>query len=472
MKKLLAFFIVLSFLVPSVFADLTVKGNAYGQLNVLQVYDEENDDNDDVYAKLGRGDDNGDGVRTRLDLTGSAGEGLAGYRLQLNWHTLRGTFGMGDWAYGWVKPLGNDFLQVNFGRFNVDTLRGKQGRGAGAYGAYSHESLGGEEEIFRRFTGDPNGLVLISNPIEGFTVGFGIRRFIADETTNFHKSADGGGKAADAMTDASKAGVLWEKFHLAAGYDIPGIGLARLGLLAAGRDDHRNSWTDGNAKGIPYGTGQSTAAEVSGWTGFPTGHLIQAAFQLKALESTGLSLDFGFGLPIAYKVAADNGAVAAYKSGTGDDTEFQAPLNIALGGQYALGDLAIRLRTDLFFAGSYKIGDADKQNLPLIFSMHLGPSYTIQNIGRIGVEFGFNAYGAVKDEAAGETLTGGIQNLGFGGWFQKDVAGGIFRIGLTYLAPLAPVGSFVRATDNTIDNWDDAKTPGIFTVPVLFELAF
>jgi hypothetical protein len=104
----------------------------------------------------------------------------------------------------------------------------------------------------------------------------------------------------------------------------------------------------------------------------------------------------------------------------------------------------------------------------------VGPAYTIQNIGRVGLEFGLNAYGGVKDEATKKDLTGGVQNLGFGGWFQKDIAGGIFRVGLTYLAPLAPVGSFVRADDDTIDSnlYDDQNTPGIFTIPVLFELSF
>jgi hypothetical protein len=515
MKKLLVFFIVLSFLVPSVFADLTVKGNAYGQLNVLQVYDDQTEaDNDDVFAKLGRGDDNGDGVRTRVDLTGSAGEGLAGYRLQLNWHTEPGTVSIGDFAYGWVKPLGNDLLQVNFGKFAgdaaADTLRGKQGGAVGAYGSYAHNDAisGTNDVIFRRFTGDATGLALISKPITGLTIGFGVKDFAAFDVIAYHQASNGHRSVTDAdKKQPVKAGTQWEQFHLAAGYDISGIGLARVGFLAAGKDSHQNSYTGGNARGIPYSSGTDSkgfgtlaGAEISFWGNFPTGHLIQAAFQLKALESTGLSLDFGFGLPIAYTVAADNavfwgtsfdptkitglndvkGKTIQYWDWEfkGNDTTFQAPLNLSLGAKYTIGDFGIGFRTDLFFAGSVKAGDADQQALPLTLYLHLNPSYAIQNIGTVGLDFGFNAYGPVTraKNVTGkeEDLSGGIQNLGFGGYYQKTIAGGTFRIGLGYIVPLAPVGSYVGATDDELDAdaWDKQNTPGIFTIPVTLEFSF
>jgi hypothetical protein len=491
MKKLLAFFIVLSFLIPSVFADLTVKGNAYGQLNVLQVYDEQTKaDDDDVYAKLSRSDDGGDGVRLRVDLTGSAAEGLAGYRLQLHWHTEKNTFASGDFAYAWLKPLGNDFLQVNFGKFVIDDLRGKMGGGAVNFGAWTAGARSGEDEIFRRFQADATGLGLISKPIENLTIGFVVKDFASTDAGVNHKTNGDNGARAQ-LEDTSKAGAQWGKFHLAAGYTIPGIGLARLGFLAADQDTHQNDWTTGKAKGIPYSTGPGgvSIAEKSGWTAFPTGHLIQAAFQLKALESVGLkTLDFGFSIPIGYKVGANNTKFKLKDEDgneflLGDDSEWQAPLNLSLGAEYGIGDFGARLRTDLFFAGSVKYGeDLEKLNLPLVFDLHLAPYYTIQNIGKVGLEFGFNAYGSVsgkyaewgKKDSKDDDYDGGVQQLGFGAWFEKSLAGGTFRIGLTYMVPLDPVGSYVLKTDKELDlaPYKDDKTPGIFTIPVYFEVAF
>jgi hypothetical protein len=303
----------------------------------------------------------------------------------------------------------------------------------------------------------------------------------------------------DSFFGPSKAGEQWSKFHLAAGYNIAGIGLARVGFLGADRNTHQNSWTGANAKGIPYSTGKAAdanLAEKSMWSGFvfPTGNLIQLAFGLTAVEN--LTLDFGFGLPIAYKVGANQpeGEASNYfwsdhkglsdsagkvdpsflRSKTGDDTEFQAPLNLSLATEYVFGDFGARLRGDLFFGGSVKVGDWDKQEIPVTFDLHLHPFYNIPNIGKAGLEFGFNAYGPVTliKEFAGkeEDFDGGIQTLAFGGWFEKALVGGTFRVGLAYSVPLDPVESFVVQKD--IKDKDEKRTPGIFTIPVNFSYSF
>jgi hypothetical protein len=456
MKKLLVFFIVLSFLVPSVFADITIKGLANAELNALQVFDHPADDTyDDVFASLGRGGQSGDGVRTRLDVTGTLAEGTAGYRLMVNWHAFANAWAIDDWAFGWIKPFGSDLLLVEAGRYNQDKLRGKFGD-SGFLNSYTHSGLAGNDEIFRRFQGR-NGLTLSSAPIENLWIGFGVQAFSAINVVQYHKdSATGGGTG----VAGSKAGAQWSQFQLAAGYTIPNIGLARLQLLAADKDTHQNSWTAGSARGIPYstyktGTGvPATDAETSGWDAFATGHLIQAAFNLTAVENLGL--DVGFGFPIAYTKA--------------DEVTYQAPLNLSLGAEYKLGDLGIWGRTDFYFGGYMEPDGGDKQNIPVAFDLHIRPSYAVAGIGKFSLDFGFDAYGPVKNEADDEDLAGGIQNLGFGAWYEKSIAGGNIRIGLAYKTPLDAVESFAKQKDVAKD--DDSRMPGIFSIPVLFDVAF
>jgi hypothetical protein len=389
-------------------------------------------------------------------------------------------------------------------------LRGK-GLGSGTYGSYSHATLGGEDDIFTQFTGGDSGLVITSKPITGLTVGFSVKNMLANDITAFHKTNNDNGNRAGDIALASKAGEVWGKFHLAAGYDISGIGLARVGFLAANKATHQNSWTGANAKGIPYSTGGTTDAEKSYWSSyaFPTGNLIQAAFNLTAVEN--LTLDFGFGLPIAYKVGynpqegvstqfwkyslpknADGTASTTLPDGSlpggvnaslldgamyyDTDVEFQAPLNVSLATEYVFGDFGARLRSDLYFGGSIKIDE--KQDIPVTFDLHLHPFYNIPNIGKVGLEFGFNAYGPVtmKSQGPGSTdvdLDGGIQTLAFGGWFQKTLAGGTFRVGLAYSIPLEPVESYTGpTTKETNYKKDEQKSPGIFTIPVTFDYSF
>jgi hypothetical protein len=489
MKKLLAFFIVLSFLVPAAFAEVTIAGKVNAELNALQVFDHPDSDEDDVFASLGNSGDSGNGVQAEVTFKASTEGDIAGFQLTMRYHVAAESYGV-DQVFGWLQPFGNDLLRVEVGKFNQDTLKSKFGD-AGFLHAYTHTGIAGDNDIFRRFAGAPNGLAISSAPIENLWIGFGVANFSSENVAHRHRSNSDDGTRSF-QTDPGFAGNQWSKFQLAVGYTIPGIGLARLQLLAADPDTHENSYTKGKARGIPYSTFKSTfgtRADKSGWTswtnmfdqsnqsvGIPTGHLIQAAFNVTAVEN--LKLDIGFGLPIAYTsrtlLAKLFDATPSVPSGfVGPDVTFQAPMNISLGAEYTLGDLGIWLRTDFFFAGYIDIdlpAPMDKkQNIPVAFDLHIKPYYKLGEIGTFGLDFGLDAYGSVKDEMQDVTLGGGVQNMGFGAWYDKAIAGGNIKIGLGYKLPLDAVDSFTR-TKTYGKNQD--KTTGVFSIPVMFEFSF
>jgi hypothetical protein len=286
--------------------------------------------------------------------------------------------------------------------------------------------------------------------------------------------------------------------------------------LGADKETHQNAWTTNNANGTPAKNMVDGVSNTE-FIAIPQGHLIQAAFNLTAVS--GLNLDFGFGIPIAYTVGANN-TVFYNRRGTweynwvagtyvrtagnptftvkddykdaNDSTTYQAPLNLSLGAEYKTGDLGVWFRTDFFFGGYIQRSD-DKQYYPVAWDLHVKPYYKVGDIGTFGLDFGFDAYGnvTVLDGSRGnyvglngtgsgddETLKGGVQTIGFGLWYQKVIAGGTFTTGLAYKLT-NKVDSFYGEYQGKNASGDynglsdfQMKELGIFSIPVIFELSF
>jgi hypothetical protein len=397
-------------------------------------------------------------------------------------------------------------MEVGF--FNQDTLRGKIGD-SGAFHGLTHSGFGDPNElIFRRMRGR-NGFAISSKPIDNLWVGFNVQ---ALGNRDYAHDVRTGGNANGTYTNA---GSVYSQFQLAAGYTIPNIGVVRVQFLGADKDTHQNVFSGASAPGTPHKNRIQGGISGTQFVGIPQGHLIQTAFNLTAVQ--GLNLDFGFGIPLVYTVGARNdafynvsqapdtvgidalgnivvipGNVSSTVNGRyrdvagGDSTTYQAPLNLSLGAEYKTGDLGVWFRTDFFFGG-YIQQDDEKQYYPVAWDFHVKPYYKIGDIGTVGLDFGFDAYGnvnmlkdkvAVNDSGEDKTLKGGIHTVGFGLWLQKSIGGGTLTTGLAYKV-INKVDSFYGRyrTDPANNEYaglrsSEMKELGVFSIPVVFELSF
>jgi len=183
-------------------------------------------------------------------------------------------------AYTWWKPL--DAFQLTIGWARWEVLRGAGG--PESFAGYAKAGSFGEEALFARFdTVGAVGPILQLTPIENLYVGVAIRT----GTNSIGWYDSDGDDVDDAWGDDGNVAELGDIFkyggQYALGYDIPGIGLARVGYF--GNDKQK----------------------------------IQVAFALKAVD--GVFVDFGF----SFKTADD------LKDGAGNNIQLNLVGNVDLG---------------------------------------------------------------------------------------------------------------------------------------------
>jgi len=194
-------------------------------------------------------------------------------------------------------------------------------------------------------------------------------------------SANGEPLASDDINqDYYDVNKVYKRMQLTAGYDMPGIGLARLQWIGA-----RN--------------------------------IIEAAFQVKALGD--VMIDLGFKLPYE---GTDDEDPTTYKR----RKDFQA----SVAATYRYYDFRILGRVDSAFAGSNSAGkEVITNGLNLIF--YLVPSYQLK-VGTIGADFGFEF--EQKDD--NNNFTEDSAQSGMALWFARSMGNANFKIAAVARFPL------------------------------------
>ncbi|MHB9293868.1 hypothetical protein Holit_02987 [Hollandina sp. SP2] len=428
MKKFIALSAVLVILAGTGFAQLTVKGEANVALAPLVFVDNDSGD-DNTGTAFGRNGNNQS--ETKLYITGEAEK--VGFRF--DWAVTvdksAPTLMLGDFAEVWIKPI--DALRIDAGRFNVDTLRGKIGDGG--LKNYTVNS-GGADDIFTRFKGE-NALTLSLTPIQGLFVGVQLNKLVQwkseSKTTPNHAISSSYWKT-DGTTDG------YQNIQIAAGYEIAGVGLARIQFIGAEP-----------LLTMKTKEPEATPKEYTDVINASAYHKIEGAFAYTGMS--GLILDVGAKIPLAFKEYKSDG-------NTQKIGNYQAPFQASLGVQYGSGALTVPVRVDAKFAGitdDTEDDDADAVSEPFILNAHLWPSYKVLENTTVGIDFGLEFIGeTAKDGEKVENKDGGMR-IGFGAWLEQSYGPGSVKVGLAY---------------RLAGEVDKTKEPGVFTIPVIFKAAF
>jgi hypothetical protein len=295
----------------------------------------------------------------------------------------------------WWKP--NNFFKLHVGLGRLTTLRGKVEASTGGY-AYARGRItgltlpSGKDEpilqvndgdgIFSRFNLTKMGAILEITPMPGLFVG---AAFAPEFTLNSGLLAED----------------VYKGLHVAAGYDIPGIGLVRLGYVGGGAD----------------GSGGKTGNAGQNWD-FSWDRRLEAAFALTALE--GFLIDMG----VKYSFEGHPGAL--------DQPGFslENPLYAALGVMYSgIDKVKIGFALDGHFAGTSRISDGDNVTSAPQIAFNIYPSYDI-GFCTLGADF---TWGGQFGQADG---VNNKQMLGFGVYAHKPYGHGNVRIGVYANAPM------------------------------------
>jgi hypothetical protein len=338
---------------------------------------------------------------------------------------------IGDNAKLWAKPW--KFLKITVGKFKDDTLRGKIGDTD--FYDYTY-AAGAEDDIFTRFSGNGQGALIGLTPIDGLFLGVLV-------------NADGG-----FFTGAPSAENVWKKAQFGVGYALTDIAHVRVGFVGGlgakvasdYKDDIGNyTWKNGAYVLDPDKEKAALKALTTGSPHDPS--VIEAAFQLTAVEA--LNLDLGFKIPLA---VTDTTLL-------GKDGKYQKAISVALAANFAAGDLGIWGRVDTSFAGKTTTDSRNSVNDPFALKVHVTPSYNL-GFAKLGVDVGLGFTGNTTSKVAGKDVEAKDSGFGFGigPWIQKGLGNGTIKAGLGFTSP-----TFV-----------DGNSTGslVLSIPIILEYGF
>jgi hypothetical protein len=350
MKKLIAISITLALVASAAFAQVSVGG--WGRADFIPF------GYDGTYSYANTKVNWGNEPNFALNFSASGEQIGLVFNFDVNPAAIDGN------AYVWWKPL--EQFQLDVGRARWDVLRGPDA--IESFHQYSNNKTQDEDAIFTRFTTTDwyqsdhfGGAVLQITPIENLYIG------VAIPTGYTVGSPD------------NDVEYVYKRSSYAAGYNIDGIGLARVGYFGE--------------------SGQAIGFSGQKETNRPKGQIIQGAFKLTAVEAIGA--DFGF----------------TYALNQPDDTN----------------NIGIALRLDAKAADGINIGftfngrfggDNDKLKQPKeaapFLAFYVNPEFDV-GFATVGLGLGLDT-----------TLYGGDGGFGFGGnvHISKNVGGGTIKAGV------------------------------------------
>jgi len=352
----------------------------------------------------------------------------------------------------WVKPLGNDWLKVTGGTFIDETLRGKIGKINDGFEEFVLPGLdfyrsdiagtGSKDDIFQSFgqqgiAFENNlGFMLSSSPIKGLFIGARV-------------NAPGlWGAAVDSA--GNRAEDVYRNIQVGAGYEIPGVGHARIQYLGgyAGKLSLKRTQDYINDANIDYPVGATTPDNLingvnpSDWHSNPA--RMEAAFAFTGLENLLVDIGFKAYFPITtsgkLQFPSQDYNLPYLKSSKGFKISAAFDYSLAALNVDIINNFSIKARVDTAF-GAYRRLSEDAENLydslsdKFTLDARVVPSY---NFGfmEIGFDFGYQMRGN-EIEADGKPKEPSLaeSRWGIGAFVKKGFPNGYIKAGVTYTSP-------------------------------------
>jgi hypothetical protein len=207
------------------------------------------------------------------------------------------------------------------------------------------------------------------------------------------------------------AGDSWANIQFGVGYEIAGIGLARVQYLGARSETA--SWI-GDYEPPEKGTPDIKMAKVGT-------KKIEAAFSYTGFE--GLTAEIGAKIPFP---------VADFQ---GEKYTYTDPVKINLAGSYGINAFNVTATFNLGFLGGWEATEGPKYKYTkgATFATHLIPSYDL-SIGTVGLDLGLTITGESEEEKAStkDKLGDNGALFGIGPWLKQDLGKGHITYGLGF----------------------------------------
>jgi hypothetical protein len=413
MKKFIVFSVVLSLLAGLAFAQdestaatgkgITVSGWGRGVFAALRAAVPDSEENS-LTTGVGPGW-GGKGPWVGVDINGSAD--AIGFKVGFN-NSGDDRPGLGT-ASIWGKPF--DWLRLEFGKFEEYSLWGKVG-GGDAWADYT-VGMGGEADIFTQFAANTGALISLT-PVDGLYLGALLKT-----------SSNDGAKIED----------VYEKIQVGLGYEISGIGHARVQYIG-----EKDSYKDRKWPDPPSVPPEYPSVLPDEWSAAIDAKRVEVAFAYTGVAD--LTVDVGAKIYFPVEI----GVVTAQK-----------PYQASVGANYTSGDLGVKGRVDATFGGKVTTGPGDVTT-GLGVRFNVIPSYNL-GFATVGADLGVQLLPGTESsftDALFPDKDGGVR-FGAGAWVQKSLGSGHIKTGFAVLAP---------------SEVNKAKTPLVFTIPVLLEYYF
>jgi hypothetical protein len=436
-------------------------------------------------------------------VNGIAPSGRIGFRIDLAYGN--GEVGIGDNAKVWVKPF--DIFTLTSGFFKEEELRGKIG--ASEFAAWILPNSGkNEDNIFQRFDAfagahfklDPlkwldtrwNGLTIQgafgSNApgAPGNNVRAILNLFNNEDNAEFLYQPEYDESDEYYNGDRKMSALdVFKAIQIAAGYDIPDIGLFRVQFIGNNRNVYR--WTSEEA-GFP----SRETRLVTGMNTNRDADIIETAFCFNRID--GLIVDAGAKIPLKY-TTRDSTLIlypqvvgvaegSEINNGTADLVTVQQPYVIALGTSWTpdfFDNLNIKARVDMFFGEkitvSSSLDNSDSVRITKGFGLNawLMPSYRILNVFTVGLDIGIETHAedtiwknGLGNAPKAQTKPSQYFDFGAGLWGELNLGGSNrVRVGFVMMLP-----GTVRYRNNQnhplIKYTPQFRAKPVFSIPISF----
>ena len=325
----------------------------------------------------------------------------------------------------WVQPLGNEWLKVTGGTFNDTTLRGKIGEVNEAWEEFVLPGAGYKDEIFTSFGGEyqgvrPLGFMLSSVPMEGLFIGVRVNAPGLDVTT-IHRAA-----------------YMYRYIQIGAGYEIPGIGHARLQYMGGyiGNDNNRRlqKYIDDSDYNGPL---DNLPRELLPRSRHGNPARVEGAFAFTAIDDLLVDVGVKMFFPVlssgTLSFPSEDVEIDYHKSSRG--------FAVSAGAIYNFGDIGFTGRIDSTF-GSYDRTSEDAKNYYnddnyLTLDLRLVPTYNL-GFATVGLDFGYAILRGNYIDVNGDPLdpSRAMSRWGIGGFIRRGFSNGHIKAGITYTSPI------------------------------------